>query len=180
MHDNVKMILAVDAEGGVGRGGQLPWYDPVELRHFKNTTKGHIVVMGYNTFKSLELKPLPDRENIVLIDTSRMTSLQAVTIKVIKRRYPDLYFMSMDSFIKRYLHQPDPDSIYYIIGGAKTYAMLLPYCNEILLSQSPMVLDCDVKIDIHDWLEDFQLTGTPEPLDDSIFQFSVYRYIRRN
>ncbi len=49
----------------IGNQNQLPRHYSEDLKHFKNITTGHIIVMGYNTYKSIG-KPLPNRRNIVI------------------------------------------------------------------------------------------------------------------
>src|SRR5688572_11186912 len=62
----MKAILACDRNMLMGLNGKLPFNCPADMEHFKETTKGHIVVMGWNTWVSLGEKPLDDRINIVL------------------------------------------------------------------------------------------------------------------
>lgn len=49
----------------IGKNNALPRHYSEDLQHFKKTTTGHIIVMGYNTYLSLG-RPLPNRRNIVL------------------------------------------------------------------------------------------------------------------
>src|SRR5918993_1480493 len=58
-------IVAVDRAGAIGKGGSLPWRYSADLKHFKEQTSGHAVVMGRRTWASLK-RPLPNRLNIVL------------------------------------------------------------------------------------------------------------------
>jgi len=59
------LIAAMAANRVIGRGGSLPWHNPDELHFFKETTHGHAVIMGSNTFRSLG-RALPERRNIVI------------------------------------------------------------------------------------------------------------------
>ena len=59
------LIAAMAANRIIGRGGRIPWHNPDELRFFKETTMGHVVIMGKNTFDSLG-RALPGRRNIVI------------------------------------------------------------------------------------------------------------------
>src|SRR5438309_8483363 len=58
-------IVAISKNYAIGRGGKLPWHYSADLKFFKETTTGHAVVMGANTWRSIG-KPLPDRLNVVL------------------------------------------------------------------------------------------------------------------
>src|SRR5665647_361593 len=61
----ISEIAAVCKNRGIGKNNDLLFKIPEDLKHFKEITKGHAVLMGYNTYLSLGM-PLPDRANIVL------------------------------------------------------------------------------------------------------------------
>jgi dihydrofolate reductase len=61
----VYLVAAVAANGIIGANGRLPWHLPEDLRHFKQLTLGHPVIMGRRTWESLG-RALPGRENIVV------------------------------------------------------------------------------------------------------------------
>lgn len=67
----VKMIVAVSANGCIGKDGDLVLTHKDDFNHFKNKTKGHNILMGRKTWDSLPKKPLPDRGNFY-ITTSKM------------------------------------------------------------------------------------------------------------
>jgi dihydrofolate reductase len=58
-------IVAMTPEHIIGKGGDLPWNLPDDLKFFKEHTSGHPIVMGRKTFDSIG-RPLPKRQNIVL------------------------------------------------------------------------------------------------------------------
>lgn len=64
----IKTIVAVDKNWVIGNKSinGLLWKESDDLKNFQYLTTSHIVVMGYNTFKSLKFKPLKNRTNIVL------------------------------------------------------------------------------------------------------------------
>jgi dihydrofolate reductase len=62
---NVALIVAVAANGVIGRDNRLPWHIPEDLKWFKRTTLGKPVIMGRKTWDSIG-RPLPGRPNIVL------------------------------------------------------------------------------------------------------------------
>jgi dihydrofolate reductase len=61
----VVMVAAVAANGVIGRGGDIPWSLPEDLRHFRATTRGNTVLMGRRTYESIG-HPLPYRTNVVV------------------------------------------------------------------------------------------------------------------
>lgn len=63
----ISIIAAVAKNNVIGYKNKLPWKIPTDLKHFKEITKGHSVLIGQKTFESIG-KPLPDRINIILTD----------------------------------------------------------------------------------------------------------------
>jgi dihydrofolate reductase len=59
------LVVAIDAQRGIGVDNKLPWHLPEDLAHFKRVTLGHPIVMGRKTFDSIG-RPLPKRRNIVV------------------------------------------------------------------------------------------------------------------
>lgn len=64
----ISIVVARARNGAIGRGGGLPWRLPSDMRHFRELTTGHTVVMGRRTWESLPeaYRPLPNRRNVVL------------------------------------------------------------------------------------------------------------------
>lgn len=104
-------IVCMGLRGEIGQQGEMPWHLPEDLRHFKETTTGHAVIMGSRTWKSLPRRPLPGRLNIVL--TSKPTEAFEVS--------------SIEEAISRCAEDKTP----FIIGGAKVYADTLPLVSKI-------------------------------------------------
>lgn len=69
----ITLIVARAANGVIGLNNTLPWQLPEDLRHFKATTLGHVLVMGRKTFESIG-RPLPGRRTIVLTRDPAWTS----------------------------------------------------------------------------------------------------------
>src|ERR1700759_5153043 len=61
----VSIIVAIGENHAIGKGNQLLWHMPNDLKHFKDITSGRTIIMGRKTFDSVG-KPLPRRRNIVV------------------------------------------------------------------------------------------------------------------
>src|SRR5665647_467468 len=61
----ISIISAIGKNNEIGKKNELLWDLPADMKHFRETTKGHTVIMGQRTFESIG-KPLPNRRNIVL------------------------------------------------------------------------------------------------------------------
>lgn len=126
------MILATNKHNGIGINNTIPWYSSADFKHFKAETNGKIVVMGFNTWKSLPHKPLPGRLNIVLI-TKDYQQREDVDSD------PSVLFLFEDS-LSHIIHN-NPDCV--IIGGARIYDMALPLVDTIVMSNIDDDSVCD-------------------------------------
>src|SRR5476651_338755 len=59
------IVVAISENNAIGKNNQLLWYLPADLKHFKDITTGHTVIMGRKTYDSVG-KPLPKRRNIII------------------------------------------------------------------------------------------------------------------
>ena len=62
----ISIVAAVAENLTIGFKKRLPWVLPADMKHFKELTSGHTLLMGKRTFESLPNGPLPNRKNIVL------------------------------------------------------------------------------------------------------------------
>lgn len=115
----VTLVVAASLDGVIGRGGDLPWRLPADLKRFKATTKGHAVVMGRKTWLSLPKRPLVDRLNIVL---TRDPSFVAEGAQVVG---------SLDDAIA--IGARFNDEV-MIIGGSSLYAEGLRIADRVVLT----------------------------------------------
>jgi dihydrofolate reductase len=97
----------------IGAQGKIPWHLPEDLKFFKRTTLGHVILMGRKTYESLG-KPLPGRENWVV------SSKSIPGVRVIR---------SLNE-----IAEPGGGRELFLIGGAKLYAALLQKCSELFLT----------------------------------------------
>lgn len=59
-------IWAQSLDGVIGDGAGMPWHLPEDLKHFKEITFGHPIIMGRRTWEALPMRPLPGRPNHVV------------------------------------------------------------------------------------------------------------------
>ena len=114
----INIIVAIDQNRAIGKNGDLLCYLPADLKHFKNITTGHTVIMGRKTFDSLPKGALPNRVNIVISHT--------------ERSYPDTVYASS---IKEALEKAPKDREVFIIGGASIYDISLDLADRIYLTK---------------------------------------------
>jgi dihydrofolate reductase len=123
-HCKLIIIAAVSVDGVIGIDNEIPWKIPEDFRHFRNTTMNHMLLVGYNTYKTLPPKAFEGREYIVLNNSIPITDLG-----------PDIYqFKDLDMIL------PQLNSIncdvekVFIAGGAMIYDSLIDYCDECIIT----------------------------------------------
>jgi dihydrofolate reductase len=147
----IRAILACDQEWGIGKNGALPWpHNSADLRWFKDHTKNSTVIMGRKTWESLPIKPLPNRENIV------------VTSGLIKG--PDVV-VDMRSFYK-ILPQIKFQKDVWIIGGAQLVEHCLDVIDEFYLSRIQGIYNCDTFLPADLIMDNFNLYDAEETDSD--------------
>lgn len=118
----VKFIWAQDSKGLIGNKGKLPWSSKSDLNFFKNQTTGGIIVMGFNTWKSIGSKPLRNRINIVLTHKDEIDGYEDENV----------YIAHSVKEVMDFYEESDKDM--WIIGGASIFSLFEPYCEEAVVS----------------------------------------------
>jgi len=116
------IIVAMTSDRLIGRDGRLPWQDPNDLRHFKQTTSGHAVIMGRKTFDSIG-KALPNRRNIVVSRNHSFAAPPGQPVDVVH---------SFEDAIALCRERNETKS--FIVGGAEIYKLALPLADEVLIT----------------------------------------------
>jgi dihydrofolate reductase len=125
------IIVACDPNRVIGTASNtIPWNLPEDMRFFKETTCGHPIIMGRNTWDSLPRKPLPKRTNIVVSRTMTPSS-DGDTVGSSK----PIIVSSLKEAIEMVstFHMAEP----YIIGGAQIYKAALEQglVDKLLITQ---------------------------------------------
>jgi dihydrofolate reductase len=126
---SLELIAAVAANGVIGKGGQLAWHLPDDLRHFKQLTMGHPILMGRRTYESIG-RPLPGRRSIVISTTMKEPPHPEVGIAP-----------SLDDALQLIETDPGPT---FVIGGAVLYAAALPRADVLHLTELDDAVEGDV------------------------------------
>ena len=138
----VAAIVAMDEGRLIGKDGALPWHLPEDLKHFRDLTSGHIVVMGRKTWESLpeKVRPLPGRLNVVISRNPETISAPQGVLKV----------ASPEQAIEAAAAAATDGQVIWIIGGAEIYRATLPLCDEVHLTVVKGRFDGDA------WLPEFE------------------------
>lgn len=125
----ISLIFAIDRNLLIGKGNDLPWDYPEDLKYFKKTTLHKTVLMGLETFQSILMrigKPLPNRKSVV----ASLTPFEYPGVEVIG----DLF---------AYLKEPKQEEV-FVIGGKTIYKLSLPYADRLYITHIDAVHEGDV------------------------------------
>ncbi|MEI8230208.1 MAG: dihydrofolate reductase [Candidatus Peregrinibacteria bacterium] len=137
----ISLIVAADLNNTIGGGNTLLWNLPADMKHFREKTKGHAVIMGRKTYESIG-RALPGRRNFVV---SRDTKKTIDGCEIVP---------SIDEALRRALESGEEEA--FIIGGGQIYAESLPLADRIYLTRVHASFKGDVvfpAIDEQEWKE---------------------------
>lgn len=113
---NINIIVATAQNNAIGKNNQLLWHLPADLKHFKQVTSGHTILMGRKTYDSIG-RPLPNRRNIVI-------TRQAISIEGCE----------VASSVDEGLELCHGEEEVFVIGGAEIYEQTIDRCKRIYLT----------------------------------------------
>ncbi|HTP39451.1 MAG TPA: dihydrofolate reductase [Steroidobacteraceae bacterium] len=145
----ISLVVAMSENNVIGRGQQLPWHLPDDLKHFRQITLGKPVLMGRRTFDSIG-RALPGRLNLVL--SRGELALPAGVERV----------GSLRAAIARAGEAPE----LCVIGGGELYRLALPEADTIYLTRVFAMVDGDTyfpALDPRQWRETERID---HPADD--------------
>lgn len=117
----IRLIAAIDSLGGIADDRGIPWDLPSDKKYYQDKIRDKVVLMGRGTYET-HLTPL-GRENYVL--TSHREPLRA-GFKAIG---------DLDTFLNQ-------NSSVWVIGGSEIFEMLLPYADELYITQVEGNFNC--------------------------------------
>lgn len=162
----MKLIAAVDENWGIGYKGKLLARISEDQKHFKNTTMGHVVVLGRKTLEEFpHAKPLVGRTNIILSRDENYTVDGAAVVHSLEE-------------LKHVLSRYDTDDI-FIIGGQSVYESLIPYCDRAYITKIYQAYEADAFIENLDEDADWKLVakGEYQYHEDLKYTFNEYENV---
>jgi dihydrofolate reductase len=134
-------IVAVARNFAIGKNGKLPWHHSADLKFFKESTVGHTVVMGANTWRSIG-SPLPDRLNVVMSRSSDVNTPKGVIVAASRDAVLSLVRNTAEDL--------------FIIGGASVYKAFADVIERWIVTDVPdEVPDADTFMPA-DFLDEFE------------------------
>ncbi|MFT3803053.1 MAG: dihydrofolate reductase [Burkholderiaceae bacterium] len=116
----VTLIAARARNGVIGADDAMPWHIPEELKHFKATTMGQVLVMGRKTFDAIG-RPLPGRETIVISRNGDWSHPGCQRADSLEDALDRAAALGRDET--------------FIAGGAQIYALAMPLADRLLITE---------------------------------------------
>ena len=160
----MKLIAAVDNNWAIGFKDKLLVSIPEDMKHFRNETMGHTVVLGRKTLAGFPGGlPLKGRKNIIL---SRREDFEARGAEI-AHSVEELFQMLKDV---------DSDDI-YVIGGGSIYNLLEPYCDEAIITKIDYAYQADTYFPNLDEKSNWEIAETSEEMTcfSIEYHFMLYR-----
>ena len=156
----ITLIAAVSENNVIGKDNKLIWYLSDDLKHFKELTKGHAVIMGRKTFESMP-KALPNRTNIVITRKTDYVANDAIVVN------------SLNQALEKAVDDKQP----FIIGGGEIYSLAIKIADRIELTRVHTDLEGDAyfpEIDHSIWEEVSREKRLKDEKHDYHFTFVRY------
>lgn len=113
----LSIIAAIGKNNELGKGNNLLWHMPADMKHFKEKTSSHTVIMGRKTYESIG-KPLPNRRNII-ITRDRDYKTEGAEVK-----------HSLEKAIRSVLNEGEA----FVVGGAEIYKQAMEYADKLYIT----------------------------------------------
>lgn len=161
----MNLIVAVDKNWAIGCNNQLLVSIPSDMKFFRETTTGKVVVMGRKTLESFPGgQPLKKRTNIVITSNPTYKVKDAVVVSGIEEAVEEL---------KKY-----KEGDIYVIGGESIYRQMLPYCKTAYVTKIDHAYAADTFFPNLDEMEDWKLTGISDEQTYFDLEYVFARYER--
>jgi len=131
------LVFAMSDARVIGKGNALPWNIPEDLKHFKNVTIDHAVIMGRRTYDSVG-KPLPKRRNIIVTRDASLRREGAETAPTLDAAVALAY---------------ESDAEPRILGGAQIFELALPIATKMIVTFVHRDVEGDAHFPPIDWAE---------------------------
>ena len=162
----MKAILAADKNWGIWYNNHLLVSIPSDMKFFRQTTTGKVVVMGRKTLESFPNgMPLKNRTNIVLTGNQNYQVKDAVVVH------------SEDELMDE-LEKYDTDDI-FVIGGESVYRMMLPHCDTVYVTKIDRAFQADTFFPDLDEMDEWVMTEESEEQTCFDLEFCFTKYERR-
>ncbi|KMQ58686.1 dihydrofolate reductase [Chryseobacterium angstadtii] len=159
------IVVAMGEKNEIGFENKLLWHLPKDLKHFKDITSGHPIIMGRKTYESIG-KPLPNRTNIVISRKKDWFEEGILIVGSIKEAV---------KFAKKI------DEHVFIIGGGNIYEQTIEIVDKLEVTLVKADLEADTffpKISPKIWKKTEEIFHEKDEKNEYDFFFQTYERIK--
>lgn len=161
----MNLIAAVDKNWAIGMNNKLLVSIPDDMKFFRQTTTGKVVVMGRKTLESFpNQKPLKNRTNIVLTSDRGYRADGAIIVHDMDELHEEL---------KKY-----DSSDVYVIGGESIYRQLVDECDVAHITKIDFAYAADAYFPNLDEKPEWKITADSEEQTYFDLEYYFYKYER--
>ena len=162
----MNLIAAVDKNWAIGYQNRLLVSIPSDMKFFRETTMGKVVVMGRKTLESFPNGlPLKKRTNIVLTANKSYSAGDAIIVHTVEELQEEL---------KKY----DSEDV-FVIGGESIYRQLEPWCNVAYITKIDQAFQADTYFPNLDEIEGWEMVAESEEHTCFDLEYTFTRYERK-
>lgn len=157
----VTLIVAMGKNRAIGKDNQLLWHLPNDLKHFKEMTSGHPIVMGRKTYESIG-KPLPNRTNIVISRQKEWFEEGILIVGSIKEAL-------------KFAQKIDPDV--FVVGGGHIYEQTIAEADRLEVTWVDAEIEADTffpEIDLSLWEKTNEIAHEKDEKHEFNFCFQTF------
>lgn len=163
----MNLIVAADANWGIGKDNKLLVSIPADMKFFRTTTTGNVVIMGRKTLESFPGGfPLKNRVNIVLTRDKNYRVKDAIVVHSVEEALEE---------VKKYKEDV------YVIGGDSIYKQMLPYCDKAHVTKIDFAYEADTFFPNLDEDKEWKVTERSEEQTyfDIEYEFRTYERVKK-
>ncbi len=171
----LSIIVAIGKNNEIGKKNDLLWNLPADMKHFRDTTRGHTIIMGQKTFESLGIGPdgklgktLPNRRNIVLTQD------------------PTFYREGIEIFhsieeLENKLKTENQNEENFVIGGGMIYKLFIDRVDKLYITHvDASFSDAEVYFPIIEETKWQKIRSEKHSKDDlNIYDIEFAEYIKK-
>lgn len=163
----MNLIVVVDKNWGIGKNNNLLFSLKKDMRFFRETTTGKVVVVGANTFESFRNGALPNRTNIVLDSEGKLRE-GAICVSSVEQ---------LDAVLQQF----DTRNV-FVCGGASVYKLLLNRCDTAYVTKVNADGGAELFFPDLDAADNWRLVSKSETVQDGEYEitFCTYENTRSN
>ncbi len=158
----LSIVVAKAKNNIIGKNNEIVWHLPEDLKHFRELTTGHTVIMGRKTYESLG-KPLPNRKHIIFSQNPDL-KINEENVQVVHS------LLEIQDLI-------EGEEEAFVIGGAMIYNFLMPYVKKMYVTEIKKDFDGDTFFPVIDnkiWKETSRITGIKNEENNFDYDFVIY------